>query len=66
MTPWGLADNHTWLNSFPVNRTTRPLLFDTALHPKWAFWAFVDPAIIAHRSLAAGYNAPTSTKAGGW
>ena len=44
VTLWGLADNHTWLNSFPVNRTNRPLLFDTSLDPKWAFWAVVNPA----------------------
>ena len=44
VTLWGLADNHTWLNTFPVNRTNRPLLFDTALDPKWAFWTVVDPA----------------------
>jgi endo-1,4-beta-xylanase len=42
---WGIADNHTWLNSFPVNRTNRPLLFDTAGLPKWAFWAVVDTSI---------------------
>jgi endo-1,4-beta-xylanase len=45
VTFWGIADNHTWLNSFPVARTNRPLLFDTAGNPKWAFWAVVDPAI---------------------
>jgi endo-1,4-beta-xylanase len=45
VTLWGLADNHTWLNSFPVTRTNRPLLFDTAGLPKWAFWTVVDPAI---------------------
>jgi len=44
VTTWGVADNHTWLNGFPVNRTNRPLLFDTALDPKWAFWAVVNPA----------------------
>jgi endo-1,4-beta-xylanase len=42
---WGIADNHTWLNSFPVARTNRPLLFDTVGNPKWAFWAVVDPSI---------------------
>jgi endo-1,4-beta-xylanase len=42
---WGIADNHTWLNSFPVARTNRPLLFDTTGNPKWAFWAVVDPSI---------------------
>ena len=45
VTTWGVADNHTWLNSFPVTRTNRPLLFDTAGDPKWAFWAVVDPNI---------------------
>ena len=45
VTTWGIADNHTWLNSFPVTRTNRPLLFDTAGNPKWAFWAVVDPSI---------------------
>jgi len=43
ITTWGVADNHTWLNSFPVARTNRPLLFDTARDPKTAFWAVVDP-----------------------
>ena len=45
VTLWGLADNHTWLNTFPVTRTNRPLLFDTAGLPKWAFWTVVDPSI---------------------
>jgi endo-1,4-beta-xylanase len=42
---WGIADNHTWLNTYPVTRTNRPLLFDTVGNPKWAFWTVVDPAI---------------------
>lgn len=42
---WGIADNHTWLNSFPVMRTNHPLLFDRSGNPKWAFWTVVDPAI---------------------
>ena len=45
ITFWGVADNHTWLNSFPVTRTNRPLLFDTAGNPKWAFWTIVDASI---------------------
>jgi len=43
---WGIADNHTWLNSFPVTRTNHPLLFDTVRNPKAAFWAVVDPAFV--------------------
>jgi endo-1,4-beta-xylanase len=46
ITFWGVADDHTWLNSFPVNRTNRPLLFDTAGNPKAAFWAVSDPAFV--------------------
>jgi endo-1,4-beta-xylanase len=46
VTMWGIADNHTWLNGFPVNRTNRPLLFDTSGNPKWAFWTVVDPTIV--------------------
>ena len=45
VTLWGIADNHTWLNSFPVNRTNHPLLFDRSSNPKWAFWTVVDPTI---------------------
>ncbi|MDQ0253220.1 endo-1,4-beta-xylanase [Evansella vedderi] len=41
---WGIADSHTWLHSFPVNRTNAPLLFDHQLHAKPAFWAVVDPS----------------------
>lgn len=46
VTLWGVADNHTWLNTYPVTRTNRPLLFDTAGNPKWAFWTVVDPTIV--------------------
>lgn len=45
VTFWGIADNHTWLNSFPVNRTNHPLLFDRSGNPKWAFWTVVDSSI---------------------
>src|SRR5690606_14555348 len=40
---WGIADDHTWLSGFPINRTEAPLLFDKQLHAKPAFWAIVDP-----------------------
>ncbi|NIK77034.1 endo-1,4-beta-xylanase [Paenibacillus castaneae] len=41
---WGIADDHTWLHSFPVTRTDAPLLFDKQMHAKQAFWAVVDPS----------------------
>jgi endo-1,4-beta-xylanase len=46
ITTWGIADNHTWLNSYPVTRTNRPLLFDTVGDPKSAFWAVADPSFV--------------------
>jgi endo-1,4-beta-xylanase len=45
VTLWGIADNHTWLNTWPVTRTNRPLLFDVQGNPKWAFWTVVDSSI---------------------
>jgi endo-1,4-beta-xylanase len=40
VTMWGIADDHTWLDSFPVpGRKDWPLLFDTTHQPKAAFWA---------------------------
>jgi endo-1,4-beta-xylanase len=40
VTFWGIADDHTWLDSFPVaGRKNWPLLFDTSQKPKPAFWA---------------------------
>ncbi len=46
VTMWGVADNHTWLTSFPVVRNNAPLLFDTSGNPKAAFWAVVDPTFV--------------------
>jgi endo-1,4-beta-xylanase len=46
ITTWGIADNHTWLNGYPVTRTNRPLLFDTVGDPKAAFWAVVDASFV--------------------
>lgn len=39
---WGIADNHTWLSTFPVPRTEAPLLFDKELRPKPAFRTVTD------------------------
>jgi GH35 family endo-1,4-beta-xylanase len=37
---WGLSDDHTWLDDFPVRgRKDWPLLFDPEHRPKKAFWA---------------------------
>ncbi len=41
VTFWGIADDHTWLDSFPVSRKNWPLLFGTDHQPKAAFWSVV-------------------------
>lgn len=42
---WGVADDGTWLNNFPVyGRADYPLLFGKDFKPKPAFWAIVDPS----------------------
>lgn len=38
-----MADNDTWLDSFPVVRTDYPLPFDMQLQAKPAYWGVVDP-----------------------
>jgi endo-1,4-beta-xylanase len=43
VTIWGMADDDTWLDSFPVNRTDYPLPFDMQLQAKPAYWGIVDP-----------------------
>jgi len=37
VTFWGLTDNKSWLNGFPVRRNNYPLLFDANLNPKDAY-----------------------------
>lgn len=43
VTFWGMADDDTWLDSFPVVRTDYPLPFDMKLQAKPAYWGIVDP-----------------------
>jgi endo-1,4-beta-xylanase len=43
VTFWGMADDNTWLDTFPINRLDLPLPFDTSLQAKPAYWGIVDP-----------------------
>ena len=43
VTIWGMADDDTWLDSFPVTRTDYPLPFDMTLQAKPAYWGIVNP-----------------------
>lgn len=44
VTFWGLADDTTWLKTWPTTRLNLPLLFDEQLQAKYAYWGVVDPA----------------------
>ncbi|GGL27298.1 endo-1,4-beta-xylanase [Planomonospora parontospora] len=44
VTLWGLADDDTWLSTFPITRLNAPLLFDDRLQAKPAYWGVVDPS----------------------
>lgn len=49
VTFWGLADDHTWLAHYPVDRPNWPLLFDAALQAKPAYWGVVNPRRLPRR-----------------
>lgn len=43
VTFWGIADDYTWLDNFPVvGRKNWPFLFDENHEPKEAFWKVID------------------------
>ena len=44
VTLWGIADDNTWLDNFPINRLDEPLPFDMRLQAKPAYWGIVDPS----------------------
>ncbi len=50
VTIWGMADDDTWLDGFPVTRTDYPLPFDMGLQAKPAYWGIVD------RTMLPGYG----------
>jgi endo-1,4-beta-xylanase len=61
VTLWGMADDDTWLDSFPVDRTDYPLPFNMQLQAKPAYWGIVNPTQLpgygltfAARSQSAG------------
>jgi endo-1,4-beta-xylanase len=58
VTFWGMADDHTWLKTWPTVRLNLPLLFDEQLQAKAAFWGIIDPTqlpvLIKKISIAEG------------
>jgi endo-1,4-beta-xylanase len=65
VTLWGLADDNTWLDTYPVARKDAPLLFDTTLQAKSAYWGVVDPSKIGtSASPSTSVSPSTSTGPG--
>jgi endo-1,4-beta-xylanase len=44
VTFWGLADDRTWLSTFPITRLNTPLVFDRQLQAKPVFHTLIDLA----------------------
>jgi len=61
VTFWGIADDDTWLDSFPINRLDLPLPFDTGLQAKSAYWGIVDPTQLPGYGLT--FSIPSKTGA---
>ncbi|MEV7803299.1 endo-1,4-beta-xylanase [Microbispora sp. NPDC088329] len=59
VTVWGLADDDTWLSTFPITRLNAPLPFDDELQAKPAYWGIADPAKLP--PLVRGLEAPAAT-----
>jgi endo-1,4-beta-xylanase len=55
VTFWGQADDHTWLTS--ASRVNAPLLFDTSLKKKFAYWGLIDPLQLPGADLSAEMTA---------
>ncbi len=61
VTFWGMADDDTWLDSFPVARTDYPLPFDMDLQAKPAYWGIVDPTQLPGYGLKFSITSKTET-----
>ena len=55
VTFWGQADDHTWLTS--AGRVNAPLLFDTSLKKKLAYWGVIDPLQLPGADISATITA---------
>jgi len=62
VTIWGMADDDTWLDSFPVSRTDYPLPFNMGLQAKPAYWGIVDPTQLPGYGLKFAITSKTGDK----
>lgn len=59
VTFWGMADDDTWLDGFPIARTDYPLPFDMGLQAKPAYWGIVDPTQLPGYGLSFAITSQT-------
>ena len=62
VTFWGMADDDTWLDSFPISRLDMPLPFDTQLQAKPAYWGIVDPTQLPGYGLTFSITSKTGRR----
>ncbi len=62
VTFWGMADDDTWLDGFPVARTDYPLPFDMNLQAKPAYWGIVNPTQLPGYGLGFALTSKTGQK----
>jgi endo-1,4-beta-xylanase len=58
---WGLADDNTWLDGFPISRLDLPLPFDTKLQAKPAYYGIVDPTQLPGFGLTVALTSQTGS-----
>ncbi|HEV2664468.1 MAG TPA: endo-1,4-beta-xylanase, partial [Blastocatellia bacterium] len=63
VTFWGQADDHTWLTS--STRVNGPLLFDTSLKKKIAYWGVMDPLQLPGADLSTSVVASSNNVVSG-
>lgn len=62
VTMWGMADDDTWLDGFPVTRTDYPLPFNMELQAKPAYWGIVDPTHLPGYGLRFALTSKSGSK----
>jgi endo-1,4-beta-xylanase len=65
VTFWGMADDDTWLSTFPIARLDEPLPFDQLLQAKPAYWGIVDPTQLPGYGLTLALSGRAGAPASG-
>ena len=63
VTLWGLADDDTWLKTYPITRLDLPLLFDEQLQAKPAYWSLIGQTSPTGATASPSSASPSSSSA---